>query len=189
MRADQNSSPQQHSEERTFRPKWVEQFLYSAAILVIFIAVDQLSGLNRPEGTSSGAGVVYVVALFGIWLVALPALQYALIRWHTGARPRLGWSSSRNPNVFGLLNAPGARFGRNAFALVCALPVLCVALMLLPLASLAWIQGVEIVPEVVLVVAGGISLYLLRYSLWALSRSQGTLIEVLGEDGIVYAFQ
>ena len=61
------------------------------------------------------------------------------------------------------------------------------AFVLLPVAIAGWRAGVEIFPEVVMVVAGGILVYFLRYSLWAMSRPTQARVEVLEEPGMVRA--
>lgn len=188
MRADHDSTAQPEAAQagEVFRPRWAEMFLYMGVMFVLLFATVLLFGVPRPEEAPVRATAAYVGVLFGVWLVALPAVQYVLIKRLSGTRPRLRWGAFY-PYVFGPWHAPGAKFGRMAFALVCALPALCVVTVLAPVGTIAWRQGVETVPEVAVVVAGGLSIYFLRYTIWTLSRPGDTRVEVLEEAGLVRA--
>lgn len=178
-------SPYPEEQSQTFRPALAEMFLYMAVMLILSFAALLVFGLSPPKGASTGTAAIYMVVLFGIWLVALPAVQYvAITRFSGGTKPHLRWSTGY-PVVFGPWHAPGAVLAKKRFAMVCALPALCVVAVLLPVGALAFRAGVETLHQVVIVIASGVSLYFLRYTFWALSRPQGARIEVLQENGLV----
>ena len=64
--------------------------------------------------------LVLAAMLLG-WLLLLPLIQYLLLRFVSGARPRLAWSALV-PNVFSPFRVVGHRFDRRTFALACAVP-------------------------------------------------------------------
>lgn len=175
--------------EQSFRPAFAEIFLYMLVTVILFFAAFFVFGLRMPQGASTDITAIYTAVIFGIWLVALTAVEYvAITRLSGGTKPRLRWSAGYPP-VFAPWHAPGAVFAKRGFALVCALPALCAVGALLPVATLAFRAGVETLPLVVVPATVGQSLYFLRYTFWALSRPQATRIEVLEESGLVRTVQ
>lgn len=145
-----------------------------------------LLGDARGDGTmGAGRTLAVFLVLAGAWLVALPLSQYLLLR-RAGARPRPGYPSFY-PTPFVLLRAPGQPLPRGYFAAACALPALFAFVVLPVLAALLPGESLRGAGAGVLVgVAVGMSLYYLRYSLLALSRPSGTLVEeIAGEEGAV----
>jgi hypothetical protein len=131
------------------------------------------------SGDSRGLLLGTIMAV--CWLVALPLCQYLLMRW-AGARPKLGWALL-HPNVFTFLRAVGHRFSQNIFALICAIPFL-VAWGLFPAMTLI-VPGTQGSVATLVGLAMGVSLYFLWYSLLAVSKPRGTLVEELEQNGSV----
>lgn len=160
--------------------------MYMGAFFALYIAAGLIFGLRPPEVAPASVSAAYGGVLFSAWLLVMPALQYVLIRRFSGLTPRLSWAALY-PHVFGPWYAPGARLYNRPFALLCAIPALCVALVLLPVGVVAYRAGVQMFPEIALLVGGALSLYFLRYSVWALSKPRRVRVEVLEEPGMVRA--
>jgi hypothetical protein len=128
--------------EQSFRPAFAEMALYTAVMVILFFAAFFVFGLRMPQGASTGTTAIYAVVLFGIGLGALTAIQrVAITRLSGGTKPRLKWSAG-HPPVFAPWHVPGAVLSKRGFALVCALPALCVVVALLPVCTLAFRAGV-----------------------------------------------
>lgn len=178
----------QTSEQHPGRSETEEWRPGGAHLLALFVLIlggafvgDVLLGDPRRDATSENAALLLAyLVLAAAWLVALPLSQWLLLR-RVGASSRLG--SSNFPAPFGLLRAPGQRLPRWAFSLACALPA-PFAFVVLPALAVLLPGGVG--AGVLVGIAGGLSVYQLRYALLALSMPQGTLVEELeGEEGAV----
>lgn len=170
-----------------FKPYPLEMFLFICAGLVAFMLVGFYADVGPGyEATAPGpVQATYTVLVFVIWLVALPVSQSLLIRRFSGVRPRIFWfGTAVNPEVFGLLYAPEARFGPRQFALLTALPALYTFVLMLPISVLGIMAGVGFL-QLLMVVAGSVALYFLRYAAWALGRPEDSIIETTHETGVV----
>lgn len=103
------------------------------------------------------------------------------MRWLAQVRLRFSLRGPY-PKVFLGWSVRGHRFGRVVFALVCAVPLL-VAWVVLPVFAVSLLRAWGPSIASTLGIAMGISLYWLRYSVLALRRRRGTLVEVLEEVG------
>lgn len=175
-----------HQEQRSEAQEWRPGGTYLLALFALisvgaFVGAVLLGDPRRAEVSGNATLLSVYLMLAAAWLVALPFSQWLLLRL-VGVRPYLG--SSNFPAPFGLLRAPGQRLPRWAFSLACALPALFAFVVLPALAVLLPPGGVG--AGVLIGMAGGVSVYQLRYVLLVLSRPKGTLVEELaGEEGAV----
>ena len=171
----------QRSEPYEWRPG--NALLLAMFVLILGGAVAGAVLLGDPRGaeaSGNGALLLIYLVLAATWLVGASVSQWLLLRL-VGARAYLG--SSNFPAPFGLVRAPGQRIPRWAFSLACALPAIF-AFTVLPALALRMPGGVG--AGMLLGIAGGVSIYQLRYALLVASRPKGTLVEELaGEEGAV----
>lgn len=178
---DQTGQPPEHSEPQEWRPGGTHLLALFVLILTgAFVGTVLLGEPRRAETSGNAALLSASLVLAAAWLVALPLSQWLLLR-RVGARPRL--ECSNFPAPFGMLRAPGQRLPRWAFSLACVLPALF-AFVVLPALVVLLPGGSG--AGVLVVIAGGLSVYQLRYALLAVAKPRGTLAEELaGDEGAV----
>lgn len=158
---------------------------FAGAASGIFVVQPLLDPISPTIPGRDNWFLVLIAMLLG-WLIVLPLFQYLLLRFVGGVRPKLAWSALV-PNVFTPFRAVGHRFERRTFALVCAVPFFF-GWVLFPLLATLIPGGWETAAPLV-GAAMGISVYFLRYSVSALSKPEGTLVEELIEEGSVRFYE
>ena len=161
------------------------QSLCMAAVMALALIVFPLYFPN--SGDESGMPWLLLALVMSFWILGVPLTQYLLMRRLSGIRPKLGIELYGVP-VFGIIKTRGHRFEKSDFALICAVPVLeawLLAPLCLVLAYLVVGQFVGTAFTVLLIgMPMSVSVVFFWYTLLALLKPRGTLVEELEGGGV-----